>query len=218
MDQFPADVLPPEGTYNSHAALLAAIQTWTKSRGYAFTTEKSLKTLNGRTRIIFACNRRGRPTEHPIEQIRRTTSRRVGCRFSVLAKESLDKNVWVLSHRPDQACAQHNHLPSPSASVHHIHRQLRKSDSTIIAGLIAAGSKPQKIRTYLYNTSETLFTQQDIYNEIKAVRKDQRQGRNSTEALLGHLREKGFWYRVDVDEDNRLIRLFFAHLDALVYL
>ncbi len=223
MDQFPGDVLPPEGVYESREAVLTAIQTWAKPRGYAFVAGKSSRTPNSRVKVLFVCDRFGQPrgqrnVGQDTDQTRRTTSRKTGCQFSVLAKESLDKSHWTLSHRSNQACAQHNHLPSPSASVHQVHRQLRESDTTIIAGLVAADSRPQEIRTYLYNVSETLATQQDIYNEIKIIRKNQRQGRSSIETLVEHLEREGFWYRIDVDGDNHLTRLFFAHPDSLLYL
>ena len=35
------DALPPEGIYKSREALLAAVNSWVKSRGYAFTIGKS---------------------------------------------------------------------------------------------------------------------------------------------------------------------------------
>jgi hypothetical protein len=102
---FPDDVLPPEGTYDSRESLLAAINSWAKPRGYAFTTGKSMKTPNGRVRVIFACDRNGLPPSASCERKRRTCSRGTGCKFSVLAKQSLDGTSWVLSYRPGREYA-----------------------------------------------------------------------------------------------------------------
>ena len=44
MAQTFVDVLPPEGICKSREALLTAVNSWAKSRGYAFTTGKSTKT------------------------------------------------------------------------------------------------------------------------------------------------------------------------------
>ncbi|KAM4063871.1 MULE transposase [Hirsutella rhossiliensis] len=150
---FGDDALPPEGTYESRESLLSAINSWAKPRGYAFTTGKSTKTPNGRVKIVFACDRNKLPPSTFIERKRRTCSRRAGCKFSVLAKQSLDGSTWVLSHRPDKDCAQHNHPPT--------HRQLNERDAAIISNLTTAGTAPRDIRTYLHNNSDTLATQQD---------------------------------------------------------
>ncbi|KAH7471854.1 hypothetical protein FOMA001_g12957 [Fusarium oxysporum f. sp. matthiolae] len=214
---FPDDALPPEGIYKSRESLLAAINSWAKPRGYAFTTGKSLKTSSGRIKVIFACDRNKLPPSTSITRQRRTCSRRTGCKFSVLAKQSLDGNTWVLSHRPDKEYAHHNHPPSPDASAHPAHRQLSERDAAIISSLTTAGAAPRDIRTYLHNSSDTLATQQDIYNRIAATRRDLREGQSSIQALVDQLQGEGFWCRVRLDSDNRLTAIFFAHPDSVAY-
>lgn len=92
MDQatFVDDALPPEDIYKSRESLLTAINSWAKPRGYAFTTGKSTKTPNGRIKVVFACDRNKPPPSTSIERKRHTYSRRTECKFSVLAKQSLD--------------------------------------------------------------------------------------------------------------------------------
>ena len=190
---FPDDALPPESTYESRESLLASINSWAKPRGYAFTTGKSSKTPNGRIKAVFACDRNKLPpSAAPAERIRRTSSRRTGCKFSVLAKQSLDGSTWVLSHRPDKECALHNHLPSQDASAHPAHRQLEERDSAIISSLTNAGAAPRDIRTFLHNNSDALATQQDVYNRIAATRRDLREGQSSIQALVDQLNKEGF--------------------------
>ncbi|KAF4946565.1 hypothetical protein FGADI_11079 [Fusarium gaditjirri] len=58
---FPDDVLPPEGTYDSREALLAAINKWAAPRGYAFITGRSSRSTSGRQIITYACDRWCRP-------------------------------------------------------------------------------------------------------------------------------------------------------------
>jgi hypothetical protein len=135
---------------------LAAINSWAKPRGYAFTTGKSLKTSSGRIKVIFACDRNKLPPSTSITRQRRTCSRRTGCKFSVLAKQSLDGNTWVLSHRLDKEYAHHNHPPSPDASAHAAHRQLNERDAAVISSLTTAGAAPRDIRTYLHNSPDTV--------------------------------------------------------------
>jgi hypothetical protein len=212
---FPDDVLPSEGTYDSRESLLAAINSWAKPRGYAFTTGKSSKTPNGRVKVVFACDRNKLPPSTLIERKRRTCSRGTGCKFSVLAKESLDGTSWVLSHRQGQQYALHNHPPSEDPSAHPAHRQLSENESDFISSLTASGAAPSEIRTYLHNNSNTLATQKDIYNQIGATRRDLREGQSSIQALVNQLHEEGFWCQVRLDSDNRLTALFFAHPESI---
>jgi hypothetical protein len=215
---FPDDVLPPEGVYDTREAVLAAINSWAKPRGYAFTTGRSTKTSNGRVKVVFACDRNKQPPNTSVERKRLTCSRRIGCEFPVSAKESSDRASWVLSHRPDRKFALHNHPPSGNPSSHPIHRQLKEDDIQIISSLTASGVAPREIRTYLHNNSDTLATQQDIYNQIAATRRDQREGQSSIQALVDQLNQEGFWCRVRVDSNNRLTAIFFAHPDSIAYL
>src|SRR5947208_3143541 len=89
-ETFPDDILPPEEIYESRKSLLTAINTWAKPRGYAFITGKSYKTPAGRMKVVFVCDRNRLPPSISIERIRYTLSRGIGCKFSVLAKQSLD--------------------------------------------------------------------------------------------------------------------------------
>jgi hypothetical protein len=49
--------LPPLATYPSREALLEAIQSWAKARGYAFTVGKSKRVRDGRQKVYYACDR-----------------------------------------------------------------------------------------------------------------------------------------------------------------
>ncbi|OAQ58241.1 transposase-like protein [Purpureocillium lilacinum] len=144
---FADDALPPEGVYDSREALFKAINEWAKPRGYAFTTGKSSKTPNGRVKVVYACDRNRLPPSHAVERVRRTASRKTGCEFSVLAKESLDRSTWILGHRPDKECGEHNHPPSEGPAAHPAHRRLEKRDAIRISNLATSGSAPRDIRT-----------------------------------------------------------------------
>ncbi|KAF4465100.1 mutator-like element transposase [Fusarium albosuccineum] len=126
--------------------------------------------------------------------------------------------TWVLSHRPGGEYALHNHPPSEDLSAHPAHRQLKEDDLKIISSLTASGTAPREIRTYLYDNSDTLATQKDIYDRIAATRRDLREGQSSIQALVDQLNREGFWCRVRLDPDNRLTAIFFAHPESIAYL
>ncbi|KAL2886176.1 mutator-like element transposase [Ceratocystis lukuohia] len=218
VSQFPDDILPPEGIYESREALFAAANAWAKPRGYAFTTGKPKKTKNGRTKVVVACDRSRKPPNPLAIRKRRTSSRVTSCKFSVLAKESPDDGGWTLTYRPGSEFAQHNHPPSDDPSAHPIHRTLKTEDISTVSGLVTAGVAPRSIRTYLYNTSDTLATAKDIGNQIAAARRELRQGQSSVQALIDQLKIEGFRCEVRVDSENHLTALFFAHPSSIAYL
>lgn len=112
LDRFPDDCLPPEGDYDTRDALLAAINAWAIPRGYVFTTAKSTKERSGKRTVTYICDRGGQNPDRGEARQRITHPRRIGCQFSVLAKESLDRTRWFLRHRAGAQFASHNHEPA----------------------------------------------------------------------------------------------------------
>jgi hypothetical protein len=189
---FPDDILPPEGIYDSRESLLTAINSWAKPRGYAFTTGKSMKTPNGRVRVIFACDRNKQPPSAFTERKRRTYTQGTGCKFSVLAKQSLDGASWALTYRPSQEYTIHNHPPSQDPSAHPAHRKLSSEEQSTIASLANAGVPPKDIRTYIRQNTTSIATQQDIYNRIADSKRDLCEGQSTIHALSNQLDKEGF--------------------------
>lgn len=83
---FVDNILLPEGIYELRESLFKAINSWAKSRGYTFTTGKSSKTPNSRVKIVYAYDRNRLLPSSLIEQVRCTSSQKIGYKFSVLAK------------------------------------------------------------------------------------------------------------------------------------
>lgn len=216
--QFPNDCLPPEGEHRSRDALYATINAWAAARGYAFVTGKSRKTPSGRRLVVYSCDRGGAPPKPSDTRQRSTTTRRTGCQFSVLAKETLDKTTWRLTHRPGNEFAHHNHTPSTNISAHPVHRQLSHTDRSTINNLTNAGVAPKEIRSYLRQNTGSLATQQDIYNCIAQGKRDQKRGQSTIQALANELEAEGFWSRIRFDDDGRVTAVLFAHPDSLAYL
>jgi hypothetical protein len=215
---FPQDCLPPEGEYQSRDALFQAINAWASSRGYAFITGRSTREKTGRQTITFMCDRR---RNHPIllrNRQRMTTTRTTGCEFSVLGKESRDKRTWTLRHRSDQRFSQHNHGPSQDVTAHPILRALSTEDLSQLQGLANAGIAPKEIRTYMRQNTDTITTQQDIYNRIADARRQVSQGQSSINALADHLFKEGFWSQFQTGPDGRVRAVVFAHPDSVAYL
>ncbi|KAL2137775.1 hypothetical protein VTI28DRAFT_8314 [Corynascus sepedonium] len=214
MATFPDDCLPPEGFFETREALFGSINAYAKPRGYAFTTQRSVREKTGLLTVFFACDRSRRlPSSLEQERQRKTTTRMTNCPFSVLAKES--QEGWALKHRLDRRFATHNHEPSLHPTAHPIHRKL--SGIPEIETLSNAGLAPKEIQTVI-RQSGSLATRQDIYNRIAEVRRDSRQGQSPIHALANQLEEEGFWSRVQYGPDRHVTAVLFAHPDSLVYL
>ncbi|KAJ3568926.1 hypothetical protein NPX13_g6253 [Xylaria arbuscula] len=202
MASFPSDCLPPENEFESQDALFKAINTWASPRGYAFVVGRSTKEKTGRLTITYLCDRGGRAPDTSKERQRNTTTRRTGCLFSVLAKESLDKTFWALKHRPDQRFASYNHKPSLRPTAHLVLRELSTEEKSTIAKLSDAGIAPKEIRTYIRQSYNTIATQQDVYNRIADARREVCEGQSTVQALANQLDTEGFWNRPTIIRQN----------------
>ncbi|KAJ3551452.1 hypothetical protein NPX13_g11359 [Xylaria arbuscula] len=218
MPLFPDDCLPPEGNYNSRAALLEAINAWAAPRGYAFVTGRSTKENSGKLTITYSCDRFSRPPDIPKERQRKTTTRGTGCPFSIYAKESLDKATWTVKHLADKRFSIHNHDPSPHPIAHPAHRVLSTEEKSTLASLTNAGIAPKEIRTYMRQNYDTIATQQDIYNRIAAARREVCAGQSTIQALADQLFQEGFWSQFQTDPDGRVTAVLFAHPRSMAYL
>lgn len=222
--RFPDDALPPEGQYNSQEELRTAINAWAAPRGYAFTIARSRKTPNGRRVVIFNCDRGPGVSPPPSapkapgKQHRQTTTRRTGCTFSVIAKESLCQTIWSLRHRPGARFDQHNHEPSIDPVAHPTHRHLSGPEVSTVRQLSSAGIGAKEIRSYLLMTSKTLATQRDIYNYIAEGKRALAKGQSNIHALTDQLESEGFWNQIRLDESGRVTAVLFAHPKSLGYL
>lgn len=210
--------MPPEATLPSRDALFQYINNWALTRGYAFTNGKSTVEKSGLRTVTYSCDRRGASPSPSKQRIRQTASRCTGCLFSVLGKQLKDNGGWALRYRRDERFATHNHEPSSHPTAHPIHRKLTVEQKGQISRLNAAGIAPKEINTYLRQNDSTLATQKDISNQILQSRRDARQGKTSMQALVNQLDQKGFWSRFQVNQNNRVESVLFAHPDSLAYL
>jgi hypothetical protein len=137
--------LPLEATYSSKEELYASIQAWAARYHYAFRIERSTKIHNGaRTRILYSCDRArpAPPANHPQNSLQdrkcRTTTRKTGCQFSIVARERTNTQ-WELRYRPGAEYSIHNHPLSQSISSHPAHRQLAQVEINQARSLHNAG-------------------------------------------------------------------------------
>ncbi|KAM5526968.1 hypothetical protein FOXYSP1_20649 [Fusarium oxysporum f. sp. phaseoli] len=165
-------------------------------------TGRSLWLTSGRQIITYAYDRWCCPPSVLEDCQRETTTRGTNCRFLIIAKESLDKATWSLRHRLDSRFHIHNHEPSCHKSAHLFLQQLSDADKSIVSRLTNAGVVPKDIRTYIYQNSNTIITQQDIYNHIVDSKRDLCKGQSTIHAFANQLDKERFWNRMRLDSDD----------------
>lgn len=211
--------LPPEAIYPSRELLYKAIQNWAKPRGYAFTGGSSKKTSSGRIKAYYLCDRCPPIPPAREDRIRDTQTRGTSCPFSVIALQ-ITSIEWELKHRPGVQYSTHNHKPSQNPSAHYPHRQLSITAQNTVQSFYSAGIQPQQTLTYLRQVDPTtLALPQDLYNQNAAIRRANRQGQSTTEALIQHLQNNGIKHSILKDPITRRLKgLFIACPESITYL
>ncbi|KAH0597566.1 hypothetical protein MHUMG1_04945 [Metarhizium humberi] len=165
---------PPEGgSYPTLEAVQKAVLRYCTSVGYAIVIGRSKKTVPGLKKVLFVCDRAGKPPSRvsPEFRKRKTSSRKCDCPFGFFAIEQ--RTQWTIRYRPDPAHLQHNHGPSESPSNH---PAARKLDSKMVAAV-------KQLKENGAGVSETLQILQtenpdchllprDIYNARAAINRN----------------------------------------------
>lgn len=165
---------PPEGgSYPTLEAVQKEVLRYCTSVGYAIVIGRSKKTVPGLKKVLFVCDRAGKPPSRvsPEFRKRKTSSRKCDCPFGFFAIEQ--RTQWTIRYRPDPAHLQHNHGPSESPSHH---PAARKLDSKMVAAV-------KQLKENGAGVSETLQILQtenpdchllprDIYNARAAINRN----------------------------------------------
>lgn len=122
---------PPEGgSYPTLDAVHKAVLEYCTSVGYAIVIGRSKKTVPGLKKVLFVCDRAGKPPKRvsPEMRKRKTSSRKCDCQFGFFAIEQ--RTQWTVRYRPNPSHLTHNHGPSESPLLH---PAARKLDSKMVA-------------------------------------------------------------------------------------
>ena len=124
---------PPEGgSFPTLEAVHRHVLSYCTSVGYAVVIGRSKKTVPGLKKVLFVCDRAGKPPSRvsPEQRKRRTSSRKCNCQFGFFAIEQ--RTQWTIRYRPDAVHLEHNHGPSESPLLH---PAARKLDTKMVAAV-----------------------------------------------------------------------------------
>lgn len=165
---------PPEGgSYPTLEAVQKAVLRYCTSVGYAIVIGRSKKTVPGLKKVLFVCDRAGKPPSRvsPESRKRKTSSRKCDCPFGFFAIEQ--RTQWTIRYRPDPAHLQHNHGPSESPSNHPAARKLDSKMVAAVKQLKENGAGVTETLSILQNENpDCHLLPRDIYNARAAINRN----------------------------------------------
>lgn len=174
--------LPPSPVFESFDQIYDYLQGFYRENGAALVKRSSggKRMINGNfipTHIILGCDRgRGRPSKSL--GLRSSSTTKINCPFKVTAKTSLKaKGMWTYTVHGDGI---HNHLQSLHPSAHQVHRKRTPAQKNLVRVLSEQRElSARSVHNIVLNTSstaESFFTQRDIYNDRRAIKKEALRG------------------------------------------
>lgn len=165
---------PPEGgSYPTLDAVHKAVLEYCTSVGYAIVIGRSKKTVPGLKKVLFVCDRAGKPPKRvsPEMRKRKTSSRKCDCQFGFFAIEQ--RTQWTVRYRPDAQHLSHNHGPSESPLLH---PAARKLDSKMVAAVKALKENgvgvSQTLEILQAENPHVPLLPRDIYNARAAINRN----------------------------------------------
>lgn len=162
---------PPEGgSFPTLEAVHKFVLSYCTSVGYAVVIGRSKKTVPGLKKVLFVCDRAGKPPRRvsPEQRKRKTSSRKCDCQFGFFAIEQ--RTQWTVRYRPDAQHLQHNHGPSESPVLH---PAARKLDSRMVAAVKALKDDgigvSQTLEILQTENPHVPLLPRDIYNARAAI-------------------------------------------------
>ncbi|KAK4240894.1 hypothetical protein C8A03DRAFT_30972 [Achaetomium macrosporum] len=165
---------PPEGgSFPTLEAIHKHVLSYCTSVGYAVVIGRSKKTVPGLRKVLFVCDRAGKPPRRvsPEMRKRKTTSRKCDCQFGFFAIEQ--RTQWTLRYRPNAIHLQHNHGPSESPLLH---PAARKLDSKMVAAVKQLKDNgvgvSQTLEILQQENPHVPLLPRDIYNARAAINRN----------------------------------------------
>ena len=226
---------PPERSYKSLRDLELAVHEWTKKLGYDLVYKgKTKKNQNGKIKgqvyyKTMACAFSGMPRKRVNnEQPRKRKlagSYRKGCTMSIIVVADDPQKVdgsWSVRFKQNNKSKWHNHEPVKELAAFPNHRRRARTEEIVktirqqrVAG-IEPGQTLAVIQQDQINPAEKLMIRKDIQNTRLSCRQEGLGSKSIIEALEDQLRQKQFFYRIDIDPEHRVCSILIIHPEAIL--
>ncbi|MBW0574373.1 hypothetical protein O181_114088 [Austropuccinia psidii MF-1] len=178
---------PTEGEFQTLELLWQHVHNFARAKGYSLSTLRSNMTHN---QIEIGRYRSGPPNANKIPA-KTVTSRKLDCPFRLYTRKYTKSTTWTLEVKNPE----HSHDATKNIMAHPAFRKLNGKETSQIAQMSESLLLTRKILAQLCSQrdSDRPVILQDIYNQVKKIKKNKLQGRRLIDALIETLKEENFF-------------------------
>ncbi|MBW0581762.1 hypothetical protein O181_121477 [Austropuccinia psidii MF-1] len=158
--------------------------------------------------IEIGCDGSGTPNanKNPSKTV---TSRNLDCPHRLYARKYTKSTTSTLEVKNPE----HSHYATENIMAHPAFRKFNWQETSKIAQISESLLIPRQIKAQLFSQRESdkPVILQDIYNQVKKIKKDKLQGRRPIDALIDTLKEADFVWSSARNAEGHMTFLFFTH-------
>ncbi|MBW0507426.1 hypothetical protein O181_047141 [Austropuccinia psidii MF-1] len=200
---------PTKGEFQALELLWKHVHNASRAQGYSVSTLRSNITHN---QIEIGYDRSGTPNPHKSSS-KTATSRKLDFLFRLYARKYAKSTTWTLKVKNPE----HSHAATENIMAHPAFKKFNEKETSQISQI--SESLPRQIQAKLCSQreSDSPGILQDIYNQVKKIKKDKLQGRRPIDSLIETLKEETFvWSSArDAEEVIFHVKNFPPHICAL---
>lgn len=190
-----------------------AINAHGKANGYAVNRQNASNRIAGQpTYYTIVCDRFGLPRPTEGVRLRKSSTRKSGCKFKASAK--LTDEGWVFRHHKDPRYHVHNHPKSLDLSAHPQHRKIKSPVKNLVKKMSSYSAIKAREISKMVEEEEpnSHFTIKDINNARQAFRRQEKDGCSASGAVIKAFDQEGVLYvpKWDTRDPNRLLGIAFT--------
>ncbi|MBW0529221.1 hypothetical protein O181_068936 [Austropuccinia psidii MF-1] len=159
-------------------------------------------------KIEIGCDRSGTPNanKNPSKTV---ASRNLDCPFGLYARKCAKSTSWTLQVKN----TEHSHDATENIMAHSAFRKFNEQEKSQIFQMSESMLLPRQIQAQLCSQrdSDRLVILQDIYNQVKKIKKEKLHGRRPIDALIETLKEEKFVWSSARGSEGHINSLFFTH-------
>ncbi|MBW0533599.1 hypothetical protein O181_073314 [Austropuccinia psidii MF-1] len=196
---------PTKGEFQTLELFWQQVHNVARAQVYSVST---LRSNMIHKQIEIGCDRSGTPNakKNPSKTV---TSRKLHCSFRLYSRKYANSTTWTLKVKNPQ----HSHDATENIMAHPAFRKFNEQETSQIAQMPESLLMPRQIQAQLCSQrkSERPVILQDIYNQVKKIKKDKLQGRRPIDALIDTLKEETFVLSSARDAEVHITSWFFTH-------
>ncbi|MBW0543982.1 hypothetical protein O181_083697 [Austropuccinia psidii MF-1] len=161
-----------------------------------------------RNQFEIGFDRSGTPNSNKSPS-KTVTSRKLHFPFRLYARKYAKSTTWTLKVKN----LEHSHDATENILAHPAFRKFNEQETSQIAQMSESLLLPRQIQATLCSQRESdrPVILQDIYNQVKKIKKDRLRDRRPIDALIDTLKQENFVWSSERDSAGHLTPLFFTH-------